>query len=141
MTDASSSDKKLVLVTGGSGLVGQAIRAVVEQDAKADEEFVFLSSKDGDLRDFDATKAIFEKFQPTHVLHLAAYVGGLYRNMAEPVGAFVFVFFISLVCSLYLISYSLNNPKPLPKLVICTTLYHYLGQFLGVQHRHQQQCD
>lgn len=44
-----------------------------------------MSSKDGDLTSFEATKAIFEKYQPTHVIHLAAYVGGLFKNMAEPV--------------------------------------------------------
>jgi GDP-L-fucose synthase len=42
--------KKIVLVTGGSGLVGHAIRDVVESDPKPDEEYIFLSSSDGDLR-------------------------------------------------------------------------------------------
>ena len=28
-----------------------------------------------------ATRAIFEKHQPTHVIHLAAMVGGLFKNM------------------------------------------------------------
>jgi len=26
-------------------------------------------------------KAIFEKYKPTHVIHLAAMVGGLFKNM------------------------------------------------------------
>lgn len=30
-----------------------------------------------------ATKAIFDKYQPTHVIHLAAHVGGLFGNMAH----------------------------------------------------------
>lgn len=34
------------------------------------------------------TKAIFEKYQPTHVLHLAAGVGGLFKNMKEPASLF-----------------------------------------------------
>ena len=29
----------------------------------------------------EATKAIFEKYKPTHVIHLAAMVGGLFRNL------------------------------------------------------------
>merc|ERR1719229_2221758 len=41
--------------------------------------------KDGDLRNYEETKAIFKKYKPTHVLHLAAFVGGLYRNMKYPV--------------------------------------------------------
>lgn len=40
---------------------------------------MFLSSKDGDLRNMEETKAIFEKHKPTHVIHLAAFVGGLFR--------------------------------------------------------------
>ncbi len=38
------------MVTGGSGLVGQAIRTVVAEEAQPNEHWVFLSSKDGDLR-------------------------------------------------------------------------------------------
>ena len=29
----------------------------------------------------EATRLIFEKHQPTHVIHLAAFVGGLFKNM------------------------------------------------------------
>lgn len=79
----------VILITGGSGLVGQAIKAVIADEHAAGQhthdKFVFLSSKDGDLRDFAACEAIFEKYQPTHVIHLAAFVGGLYRNMKYPV--------------------------------------------------------
>ena len=44
-----SADKKVILVTGGTGLVGSAIRQVAEQEKRPDEEFIFLSSKDCDL--------------------------------------------------------------------------------------------
>ncbi len=70
-----------MLVTGGTGLVGKAIEAVVTREAKTNESWIFLSSKDGDLRDRAATRAIFEQHRPTHVIHLAALVGGLFRNM------------------------------------------------------------
>lgn len=33
------------------------------------------------FRDYNACRAIFEKYRPTHVVHLAAFVGGLFRNM------------------------------------------------------------
>lgn len=36
-----------------------------------------------DGRDPAQVEAIFKKFKPTHVLHLAAMVGGLYKNMAQ----------------------------------------------------------
>ena len=70
----------VILVTGASGLVGRAIQSVVNSPDHVpvgNERWVFLSSKDGDLRDPAATQAIFEKHNPTHVIHLAAFVGGL----------------------------------------------------------------
>lgn len=75
---------KTVMVTGGSGLVGKAVQKVVQDSGTADT-YIFLSSKDGDLRDRKACDALFQKHKPTHVLHLAAFVGGLFRNMAQPV--------------------------------------------------------
>lgn len=78
-------EKSVIMVTGGSGLVGSAIKDFVSSNPKDNEEWVFLSSKDGDLRDRKATEAIFNKFKPTHVIHLAAKVGGLFANMAQKV--------------------------------------------------------
>lgn len=70
-------------------MVGQAIKSIVADEHAAgqhtNQKFVFLSSGDGDLRDFAACRAIFDKYKPTHVIHLAAFVGGLYRNMKYPV--------------------------------------------------------
>jgi hypothetical protein len=44
------SEKKVVLVTGGTGLVGKGIEFIATGAEKcADEEWHFLSSKDGDL--------------------------------------------------------------------------------------------
>jgi GDP-L-fucose synthase len=41
----------VVLVTGGTGLVGKGIQAVLEKgERKEGETWVFLSSKDADLR-------------------------------------------------------------------------------------------
>lgn len=82
-----ASTPNVIMVTGGSGLVGKAIETVSKEELKKrpNEKWVFLSSKDGDLTDYAATKAIFEKHKPTHVIHLAAYVGGLFKNLAEPV--------------------------------------------------------
>ena len=45
-----SNDKKIILVTGGSGLVGQAIKRVSEENPRNDETFIFLGSKDADLK-------------------------------------------------------------------------------------------
>ena len=66
------------LVTGGSGLVGKAIY-------KIKPEYIYLSSKDCDLTNYEMTYDVFKKYNPTHVIHLAAYVGGLYKNMNQKV--------------------------------------------------------
>jgi GDP-L-fucose synthase len=68
-----------VLVTGGSGMVGNCIKR--ECGNHKDDEFIFLSSKDGDLTKKEEAIAIFEKHRPDYVIHLAANVGGLYKNM------------------------------------------------------------
>jgi len=41
--------KMTILVTGGSGLVGQAIKKVTEENPRPNEQFIFLSSKEADL--------------------------------------------------------------------------------------------
>ena len=39
------SEKRVVLVTGGSGLVGSGIKEVVKEEARPNETWIFLSSK------------------------------------------------------------------------------------------------
>jgi GDP-L-fucose synthase len=81
---------KVVMVTGGSGLVGAAIKSYIEEEGHTlpDETWIFLSSADGDLRDRAATEQVFAKYQPTQVIHLAAKVGGLFANMRAKVEFF-----------------------------------------------------
>jgi len=74
-----------ILITGGTGLVGKAIENISN---KYNYEFVFLSSKDCDLTDYLQTKKLFEKEKPDYVIHLAAYVGGLFKNMNYMVDMF-----------------------------------------------------
>jgi len=81
-----------VLVTGGSGLVGRAIHEMVQREklghdlgiGKHDdhtEEWIFANSKEVDLRSRESTMSAFERIKPTHVIHLAAMVGGLFKNL------------------------------------------------------------
>uniref|UniRef100_A0A6M2DQ98 GDP-L-fucose synthase n=1 Tax=Xenopsylla cheopis TaxID=163159 RepID=A0A6M2DQ98_XENCH len=76
-----NQDKKVVLVTGGTGLVGKAIQTVVNQNPHENEKWLFVGSKDADLCDLASTRKLFEDVKPTHVIHLAAMVGGLFHNM------------------------------------------------------------
>ena len=80
--------RDVVLITGGSGLVGQALQFIIQDEVpeskfgvKKNEDWIFISSKDGDLRNFQETKNIFVKYKPKYVIHLAASVGGLFKNM------------------------------------------------------------
>ncbi len=73
---------KTVLVTGGTGLVGQAIQRVAKDTGLDNQlQWVFLGSKDADLRVLEQTETLFEKYKPNYVIHLAAFVGGLFKNM------------------------------------------------------------
>lgn len=40
---------KKILVTGGTGLVGSAIKRVAKVESLEDEEWIFCSTEDGDL--------------------------------------------------------------------------------------------
>ncbi len=75
----------IVLVTGGSGLIGKAIESIKEH---YDYNFIFLSSSDCDLTDFNRTKELFNEIKPDYVIHLAANVGGLFKNMNQKVDMF-----------------------------------------------------
>ncbi|CRL07975.1 CLUMA_CG020928, isoform A [Clunio marinus] len=79
---------KRILVTGGSGLIGGAIKEVISLEKSLEEEWIFCNSKDANLCDYDETKKLFEKHCPTHVIHLAAKVGGLFHNMSDNLGFF-----------------------------------------------------
>lgn len=45
----ANEETKIILVTGGSGLVGKAIQSVVQNEQLANEKWIFISSKDADL--------------------------------------------------------------------------------------------
>lgn len=76
--------KKIILVTGGSGLVGNAIK-YISPEYENEYNFIFISSKQYDLTIMERTKDMFEKYRPNYVIHLAGCVGGLFKNMNNKV--------------------------------------------------------
>ena len=74
-----------VLVTGSSGLVGSAIKNI---SPNYPYDFIFVSSQDADLTDYMQTYNLFDKHKPDYVIHLAACVGGLFKNMNYKVDMF-----------------------------------------------------
>lgn len=76
-----------VLLTGGRGMLGSAIRALAPS-LRPEWEIDFPSSKDFDCRNQVATQAWFAKNSYDLVIHCAARVGGIKANMANPVEFF-----------------------------------------------------
>jgi len=74
-----------VLVTGGSGFLGSHVRAELER--RGAREVVSPRSKQADLTDREATRALLERERPDLIVHLAAQVGGIGANLRHP-GAF-----------------------------------------------------
>jgi GDP-L-fucose synthase len=70
-----------VLVTGGGGFLGS--RVVARLQAEGIEPFV-ARRRDYDLTSADAAERLFADARPELVLHLAAEVGGIGANQANP---------------------------------------------------------
>ncbi|HMN69292.1 MAG TPA: GDP-L-fucose synthase [Bdellovibrionales bacterium] len=71
---------KKILVTGGHGLVGSALLKTLPADVVAPRR------AECDFIDASATDLLFSRVKPDYVFHLAAKVGGIKANMADPVG-------------------------------------------------------
>lgn len=61
-----------VLVTGGNGCVGHALKRICQ-------DWIFIERKDCDLTNKELTIEIFKKIQPEYVVHLAAHAFGFYN--------------------------------------------------------------
>lgn len=75
-----------ILVTGGGGMVGQAIRRMAKSHSH--HEYVFSSRKIVDFTDPKSTFDYIQYINPQMVIHLAADVGGLYKNMNQSISMF-----------------------------------------------------
>ena len=74
-----------VLVTGGSGFLGSHVCGELER--RGTREIVAPRSKEADLTDREATRALLDRERPDLIVHLAAQVGGIGANLKHP-GAF-----------------------------------------------------
>lgn len=74
--------QRRTLVTGGAGFLGSFV--VEGLHAAGCREVAAPRSKDYDLRDADAIQRLLDDTKPNVVIHLAAVVGGIGGNMANP---------------------------------------------------------
>lgn len=91
---------KRVIVTGGAGFLGSFV--VEKLRERGCQEIVVPRSSEYDLRDRDAIKRLFTEVQPQIVIHLAAVVGGIGANQANP-GKF---FYDNAIMGIELIEYA-----------------------------------
>ena len=74
--------KKRVLVTGGAGFLGSFVVEILQERGCKD---IFVPrSKDYDLIEMEAVKKLYRDAKPDIVIHLAARVGGIGANRANP---------------------------------------------------------
>lgn len=69
--------KNKILVTGGSGLVGNYLKLILP-------DAIYVSSKDYDLTNEQEVIKLFGDYKPNVVIHLAAKVGGIVDNINNP---------------------------------------------------------
>lgn len=77
---------RVVVVTGGAGFLGSH---VVERLRGHGARVVVPRHAEHDLTKHDVADALFAQHQPSHVIHLAARVGGIGYNQAEPAPLFL----------------------------------------------------
>ena len=75
-----------VLVTGGSGFLGRVVTAKLRDRGAT---VIAPRSRDCDLTDPAETESLFAAERPEQLIHLAARVGGIGYNMAEPASLYL----------------------------------------------------
>jgi GDP-L-fucose synthase len=71
-----------ILLTGGAGFLGRQVWHALEEHAPA--QIIAPRSTEFDLREREAIEQLFDAVQPEIVIHLAAVVGGIGANQANP---------------------------------------------------------
>ncbi|MDQ3645701.1 MAG: GDP-L-fucose synthase [Actinomycetota bacterium] len=106
-----------VLVTGGAGFLGRAITR--ELRARGAADVIVPRSRDHDLTDPQQVEKLYAESEPNVVIHLAARVGGIGANMANPAELYL----TNLLMGTYVIEES--RKREVDKTVIVGTICSY----------------
>lgn len=94
--------KERICVTGGAGFVGRVVCRLLRERGVPESSILVVRRQQYELtREADVAR-LYQDLKPTVVLHLAAEVGGIGANMAEP-GRY---FFANAAMGLHLIEYA-----------------------------------
>jgi len=99
MTDLAGTR---VVVTGGAGFLGRAVCRVLRGRGVAEEQIFVPRRKDFDLTVEADVERLYDVARPDVVIHLAAEVGGIGANMAQP-GRF---FYANMAMGLHLVEHA-----------------------------------
>jgi len=94
-------DRQRILVTGGAGFLGQAVCRLLRKRSVPDEQIIVPRRREYDLTVEHEVARLYEETRPDVVIHLAAEVGGIGANMAQP-GRF---FFANMAMGLHLVEH------------------------------------
>ena len=87
-----------VLVTGGSGFIGKNLK-------KMKPDWIYVSSKDYDLKNPHEVKFMFKDIKPNAVIHLAAKVGGIKENTEKQAD----FYYINTAINTNIVNYAAEN--------------------------------
>ncbi|MFM7206255.1 MAG: GDP-L-fucose synthase family protein [Planctomycetaceae bacterium] len=91
-----------IVVTGGAGFLGRAVKRALQARGVADDEIVVPRRHDFDLTVEADVARLYAVARPDVVIHLAAEVGGIGANMAHP-GRF---FFANMAMGVHLVEHA-----------------------------------
>lgn len=99
---------KNVLITGGTGLVGLAIKEISQ--SHPEYNFFFAEKTKYNLTVEKDVSSLFKEIQPDYVIHTAAKTGGLKKNLVTPAEQY----YDNILINSYVVHYSyLHNVKKL----------------------------
>jgi GDP-L-fucose synthase len=93
---------KRIVVTGGAGFLGTAVCRTLRERGVAAESIIVPRKRDYDLTIESHVERLYTDARPDVVIHLAAEVGGIGANMAQP-GRF---FYANMTMGLHLVEHA-----------------------------------